>query len=134
MSAAALRRLREIAEEQRRLAAEAEAALRRAEAQERAAAVLDALDLYDGAPTARASALAHDLDDYLSRAWLRERDLEILPLSATPKRCALHRIARSRDGESIGWRRIYEIFANSQICSRRSSTLQNIPGEDLKMI
>ena len=129
--AAALRRLREIADEQRRLAAEAEASLRRAEAQEREAAVLDALGLYEGAPTARANALAHDLNDYISRAWPRERELEFLPLSATPKRCALHRIARSRDGESIGWRRIYDI---TQICNRRPSTLQKLMGEDSQVI
>ena len=74
----------------------------RIEAQERERALLAALRLYEGAPSARAVALARDFESYLGRAWPRERGLAVLPPSATENRRALHRLARSRDGEPIG--------------------------------
>jgi hypothetical protein len=102
----------------------AAATARRLIAEERDSAIVDALQLYEGAPTTRASALADELSDYLGRAWPRERDLNALPESAPSKRRAWHRIARSRDGEALAWRRIYDI---SQICNAKCSTLQKQP-------
>lgn len=86
---------------------------RRLEVEERDDAIVAALHLYDGAMTTRAAALAHDLADYLCRIWPRERDLESPPPSTSSKRRALHRIARSRDGEGLGMRRIYDIGRNA---------------------
>jgi hypothetical protein len=92
----------------RRLAA-AQEALRRAEAKERHDAIADALALYTGPLTRRAAALADDYGDYLARSWTRERDFAELPQSATAKRHALHRVARSRDGEELKMRRIFDL-------------------------
>jgi len=90
-----------------------DAEARRLEAVERNDAVVAALAHFDGPLTTRAAALAFDLDRYLSTAWLRERDLERLPPATSSKRRALHRIARSRDGEGIKMRQIFNIGRNA---------------------
>lgn len=97
-----------------------EAEARRLQAQESEDAIVAAFKLYDGAHTARAKALETDLQKYLGAAWSRERDLECLPASASPKRRALHRIARSRDGEGLKFRRIFDIASK---CNRERVTL-----------
>lgn len=66
-------------------------------------------DLRDGPA---ATALAAKLSRYLASTWLRgDRDLERLPDGASAERVALHRIARLNRGESLGVRRIVDIFA-----------------------
>ncbi|MGD9656904.1 MAG: hypothetical protein AB7U61_04565 [Methylocystis sp.] len=82
---------------------------RRLEAQERDAAFREVWACYRGLQTTRSKALAKDYASYLSNAWPRERELWTLPDSATTKRKALHRLARSRDGKSLSWRTIFDI-------------------------
>ena len=83
----------------------------RLEAQARARAFRAAWSQYVGRPTTRSKALAKDYARYLGNAWPRERELWKLPDSATPKRKALHRFARSRDGNSLSWRAIFDFAA-----------------------
>lgn len=110
-----------------RLRAElAEAEAKRIEDEERGAAILDAAAMYPGALSTRANALATDFADYLSRIWSRERSFATLPPGATAKRRALHRLAVAREGEPIGWRRIYDLAKN---CNAGRSTLQEQPCE-----
>lgn len=99
-----------------------EAEARRALAQERDAAIIAALQLYDGSLTARAKSLETDLAKYLGAAWARQRELSFLTSTETPKRRALHRIARSRDGEGLKFRRIFDIGA---ACNRAAVTLHS---------
>lgn len=73
-----------------------------------------ALQLYAGAPSARAKALERDLADYLGRAWLRERELPDLPGTTSETRSALHAIARANDGRAIGWRQILNISSGTR--------------------
>lgn len=94
----------------------------RLESQERDDAIIAALKLYDGALTARAKSLETDLSKYLGAAWSRERERKHLPATAAPKRRALHRIARSRDGEGLKFRRIFDIGAK---CNRERVTLHS---------
>lgn len=96
-------------------------------AQEREAAVVDALDQYSGSPSGRAKALATDLRSYTGNGWRRERVLVSLAADAPPKRRAWHRLLRSRHGEPIGWRQILNIFEDCndgplrlQTCSSES--------------
>ncbi|PWB89893.1 hypothetical protein C5688_13720 [Methylocystis sp. MitZ-2018] len=114
MTQAAFRR-RCIAEAYRALAEFYDDEARRLEAREREDAIIDALKLYEGALTSRVKQLETDLDRYLGAAWLRERGRGSPPAEASPKRRALHRIARSRDGEGLRFRRMFDIASK---CSR----------------
>lgn len=124
MTAAALLRQ---AEDLELAAAELRARAAALAAQEREAAVLDALALYGGSPSGRAKALATDLASYAGNGWIRERSLVTLADDAPSKRRAWHRLLRSRHGEPIGWRQIFNIAEVSndgplrlQTCSSES--------------
>jgi hypothetical protein len=60
-------------------------------------------------PSAAAKDFAREFDQYLSTGWLREMDLERLPLDASAKRSAFHRIARLSEGRSLAWRQVVNI-------------------------
>jgi hypothetical protein len=75
----------------------------RDEAVRRAAALIG-----HAAPSARAKALASELQRYASGRWLHERVLPS-PVDASPLRRELHRILRCNGGDTIGWRRLLEI-------------------------
>jgi hypothetical protein len=62
------------------------------------------------APSAKAKALAMELQRYISTAWFRERHLASSPADASPLRRELHRIARLTGGDGLGWRRLVEII------------------------
>jgi hypothetical protein len=93
-------------------------------AQEREAAVVDALALYDGPLTRRAAALAEDYNRYLGTAWSRESLSRTV--DGSPKRQALHRLAVSRNGESLKARRLFDL---AQKCNRATLSLHNEAGE-----
>jgi hypothetical protein len=95
-------------------------------AQEREAAVVDALDQYSGSPSGRAKALATDLRSYAGNGWLRERVLITLAADAPEKRRAWHRLLRSRNGEPIGWRQILNV---AEVCNAQPLRLQTFPSE-----
>lgn len=102
------------------IAAELRTALARIEAEraavaevERKNAIIDAIQLFDGDITTRAKALETELSSYLGNAWRRERAIENLPANSTPKRRAMHRIARSRNGKCLKFRRIFDIVKNA---------------------
>ncbi|MBG0801640.1 hypothetical protein IYW40_09100 [Methylocystis sp. H4A] len=78
-------------------------------AQEREDAIVAALGLYDGELWTRAKALAVDLKSYAANGWRREFALDELPDSTPSKRRAWHRILRSRGGEPIGDRQMFNI-------------------------
>jgi hypothetical protein len=62
--------------------------------------------------------------DYLSRAWPRESDLEVLPQPRSQERACVHRLARMNDGERpIGWRQILRTLGNHGILRSPSSWL-----------
>ncbi|MGD9657405.1 MAG: hypothetical protein AB7U61_07150 [Methylocystis sp.] len=86
----------------------AEEEAQRIEARERENAVLAALHLYQGKPTARATGLAKDYASYLGRHWSRDRE-NGLAASATQQRRALYRVAVSRDGDGACMRTIFDI-------------------------
>jgi hypothetical protein len=123
-AAAFIRRCK--AEAYRVLAEFEEAEARRLEAEERQAAIVDALRLYEGTTHAKATALATDLASYSGNAWTRDRRAGGQPASATNRRRAWFRILVSRDGETIGWRRICDI---EKVCSPERVTLQTPPAD-----
>jgi hypothetical protein len=104
----------------------AEAEGRRLNAQERDGAIVDAFNLYCGSHYTRALDLASDLKAYAANGWQRECVLENLPVKAPSKRRALHRVLRSREGKTLGWRQIYKI---AEICNMDRVTLQKPPCE-----
>jgi hypothetical protein len=111
------------------LETEAAALRERAEemaAQERATAVVEALDQYSGSPSGRAKVLSTDLRSYAGNGWSRERSLVTLSADAPPKRRAWHRLLRSRNGETIGWRQILNI---SEVCNEQPLPLQTFSSE-----
>jgi hypothetical protein len=75
----------------------------RDEAVRRAAALIG-----HAAPSARAKALASELQRYASGRWPHERVLPS-PVDASPLRRDLHRILHCNGGDTIGWRRLLEI-------------------------
>ena len=95
-------------------------------AQEREAAVVDALDQYSGSPSGRAKALATDLRSYAGNGWRRERVLITLAADAPEKRRAWHRLLRSRNGEPIGWRQILNV---AEVCNAQPLRLQTSSSE-----
>ena len=121
--AAALRR--ESAEREAQLD-ELRAEAERVEAEERRTAIMAALALYDGSLWARASALETNLNSYLGNGWPRERFAsELHDETSSPSR-ALHRVARSRDGNGLKARRIFDIARNYNF---DCSTLQKLSCE-----
>lgn len=94
-------RLSAEAHELQRIAHDKLAEAERIVEEERIAAFLEAWSTYDGPTTPRSIALAKDYKSYLGRVWIREQDLDQLPEAASPRRCALHRLAHSRGGDSI---------------------------------
>ncbi len=99
---------------------------RRLQVRERRDAIESGLQLYEGPLTTRSAALETDLQHYLGVAWLRERDLESLPETSSPLRRALHRIARSRNGEGIKARRIFDV---AKKCNCWCLRLHKLPDE-----
>lgn len=97
-----------------------EAEARRLEAVEHDSAIVEAIGHYRGSLYARASKLEIRLKAYAANGWQRENGLDSLAPGATPERRALHRVLRSRCGETVGWRQI------CTICNRARVTLQNL--------
>lgn len=117
----AIARLRREAAAARARADTLQEELRLAEATEKRAAIVDALALYPGTTHGRAKALASDLTNYAGNAWSRDRDAGGPPASASELRRAWFRILASREGETIGWRRISDL---AEVCNPELSTLQ----------
>lgn len=114
----------EFAEGLRRRAEAVETLAREFRVFERNAAVVSALDLYPGAPSRRAKALADDLASYAGNSWLRDRRRGSLPTTASRKHQSWFSILRSRDGEPLGWRQIVNI---ADFCNGARLRLQNPP-------
>ena len=93
-------------------------------AQEREDVLADALALYDGPLTRRAAALSQDYNRYLGTAWPRESWQRTV--DGSTKRQALHRLAVSRNGESLKSRRIFDL---AQKCNRAALSLHNEASE-----
>jgi hypothetical protein len=81
----------------------------RPQAERRAVAVKQILNLYPGAPSRRAKQLADRYRSYLASGWPREHDLETLPEPRSTERVLLHRLARCSAGRPLGWRQIIRV-------------------------
>lgn len=84
--------------------------------EERRRALVEMAGLYDGSRSARAKAIADDLDRYVSGAWPRDRDGGLRP-NASERRRLLYRITRANRGGSFSWRSIIDIFAKQPLVS-----------------
>lgn len=77
---------------------------------DRRSAIRAAAAAYVGTPSRRAKALACDLAGYAGNGWPRDRDRGAPPSGASAQRRGWFRILAGRDGEPIGWRRIFDVL------------------------
>jgi hypothetical protein len=82
---------------------------------ERDAAIVEALALYQGAPSARAKKLAVDWSRYLTTSWPRDRDKAELAPGERQLRVAIHRISRLADGDALSAKQIERIAAAASL-------------------